>query len=524
MKRLLQLLSVVCAAAGACAAGAPVFTNASPAAPVPAGTNASPIAHGATLSASVSEVLRLAESSVDEAVILAYVEASQTPFDLSADDVIYLKDVGVSPTIVTAMLRQDAVLQGSQAGLVTRSNEPALQPPSISTNTATAPVYVTNAPPEVAYFYDPLAPYGTWVDVEGVGWCWQPRVAVIDRAWRPYWNDGRWIYTDSDWYWYSDYSWGWAPFHYGRWHLHARCGWVWAPDLVWSPAWVCWRYSDVYCGWAPLPLGARWVAGSGFYFNGVSVGVNFDFHLGIDFFTFVEIGRFHDHHPHLHGVPHARRHDVYRNTTVINNYVVGRNNRVINHGVPVGRVTVASRHEIHPVEVRDAHAGAGGRTERLDVSGKAPVLYRPQLPTPARTQQITAQRIDQRHPVIVHPPRTPSVASRDGRTTIARPAPSSPRAPATTQPQVTRPHTQTTTTRPQPTPAQPRAQSHTAPGSFPPRSVPRAESPKARDQRVSNGRGMERVTPLPPMPRQSPAGQPHGHPQSHGGQRKSGTR
>ena len=29
------------------------------------------------------------------------------------------------------------------------------------------------------YFYDTLAPYGTWVDVAGYGPCWQPTVVVV---------------------------------------------------------------------------------------------------------------------------------------------------------------------------------------------------------------------------------------------------------------------------------------------------------------------------------------------------------
>ena len=41
-------------------------------------------------------------------------------------------------------------------------------------------------------------------------------------------------------------------------------GWCWAPDTVWGPSWVTWRYSGDYCGWAPLPpvrglSGRRWI-------------------------------------------------------------------------------------------------------------------------------------------------------------------------------------------------------------------------------------------------------------------------
>ena len=93
----------------------------------------------------------------------------------------------------------------------------------------------------MSYFYNNLSPYGTWVSLEGYGWCWQPRAVVISHGWRPYCDGGHWVYTDAGWFWQSDYSWGWAPFHYGRWYQHPRCGWVWTPDRVWGPAWVTWR-------------------------------------------------------------------------------------------------------------------------------------------------------------------------------------------------------------------------------------------------------------------------------------------
>ena len=100
---------------------------------------------------------------------------------------------------------------------------------------------MTGAPPDVSYFYNDLSPYGSWVNLEGYGWCWQPRAVVVSPGWRPYCDGGYWVYSDAGWYWQSTYSWGWAPFHYGRWYAHPRCGWVWMPDRVWGPAWVTWR-------------------------------------------------------------------------------------------------------------------------------------------------------------------------------------------------------------------------------------------------------------------------------------------
>ena len=52
-------------------------------------------------------------------------------------------------------------------------------------------------------------------------------------------NDGHWVYTDDGWYWDSNYEWGWAAFHYGRWNHVDNYNWVWSPDTVWAmPSWV----------------------------------------------------------------------------------------------------------------------------------------------------------------------------------------------------------------------------------------------------------------------------------------------
>jgi len=114
----------------------------------------------------------------------------------------------------------------------------------------------TVAPPpegEVqANFDDTLTPYGDWVDVNGTR-AWRPSSAVVGEDFQPYASGGQWLYTDSGWYFQSDYPWGWAPFHYGRWVLDPNYGWIWVPGNVWAPAWVDWRIGGGYIGWAPLP-------------------------------------------------------------------------------------------------------------------------------------------------------------------------------------------------------------------------------------------------------------------------------
>ena len=101
-------------------------------------------------------------------------------------------------------------------------------------------------------FYNRLQPDGQWFNDATYGSVWQPKIASTDQQWRPY-TDGRWVYTDRGWTWISNENFGWATYHYGRWARLSERGWVWVPGSTWAPAWVSWRQSDDYVGWAPLP-------------------------------------------------------------------------------------------------------------------------------------------------------------------------------------------------------------------------------------------------------------------------------
>ncbi|WP_432714179.1 DUF6600 domain-containing protein, partial [Pedobacter sp.] len=102
-------------------------------------------------------------------------------------------------------------------------------------------------------FYDELSPYGTWIQDSQYGYVWRPDVDQAD--FRPYYTDGRWVMTEYGNTWVSNYDWGWAPFHYGRWVNNSYNEWVWIPDTTWGPAWVSWRSGGGYYGWAPLGPG-----------------------------------------------------------------------------------------------------------------------------------------------------------------------------------------------------------------------------------------------------------------------------
>jgi len=410
-----------------------------PEAAIPAAPGQAQAAVGADLSPGAVEVVRLAGSRVGDDVVLAYIQNSQAPFNLTADNVLYLKDVGLPPQVTSAMLSHDSALRSQPQQYAPAAVAPASAPAAApaapapvppaaapAAVAAPAPAYVTSPPAEVTYFYNDLSPYGSWVYLEGYGWCWQPRAVVISPSWRPYCDGGYWVYSDVGWYWQSSYSWGWAPFHYGRWYAHPRCGWVWTPDRVWGPAWVTWRVAGDSCGWAPLPPHAVFDLNLGWCYNGVTVGASFGFGLGINAFAFVSFGNFCNRDLGHYRLPPAQVTTIYHQTTIINNYTVVNNN-IVHRGIPVERVSAASRTPVPRATVHDAPAGGARVAERT-----GSVVYRHPLQVPARPANMVAQKVDAQHPVIQHTPITPVRTERPSavRSNASAPA-STTRQPAT---------------------------------------------------------------------------------------------
>jgi hypothetical protein len=76
--------------------------------------------------------------------------------------------------------------------------------------------------------------YGTYYDIAGYGYLWQPNGVTI--GWNPYIN-GYWIWSPVYGYtWVSAYPWGWMPYRYGRWIWVNGYGWMWQPGY-----WHGWR-------------------------------------------------------------------------------------------------------------------------------------------------------------------------------------------------------------------------------------------------------------------------------------------
>lgn len=363
-------------------------------APVTAVSSEKPLPASVKASGPTAEVIRLANSGVEQSVLLAYVTNSTSTFNLGAEEIIYLNDIGVPSPVVTAMIQHDQTLKtnlaiaantpvqpqpGTQEPPPAMPNEPP--PPVEGQEPVPAPVEAPLTPPEASSdFYGTLAPYGSWVNVDGYGVCWQPTAVVVNPGWQPYCDGGHWIYTDCGWYWSSDYSWGWAPFHYGRWFRHHHLGWCWAPDTVWGPSWVSWRHSDAYCGWAPLPPGCAFTVGIGLTFHGRHVYDGDDCGLDHRHYCFVSWHDFHDHHLHAHTLPRDQAARAFNHSAVANRFTT-RNNMVVNQGIPATRVASATQAPLHPVALQTTSAAraVNGRSESFDPNHRTLTVYRPNI-------------------------------------------------------------------------------------------------------------------------------------------------
>lgn len=248
------------------------------------------------------------------------------------------------------------------------------------------------------FFYDSLAPYGEWIEVGDYGLCWRP--GNVDPDWTPY-SDGYWAYTDAGWTWVSYEEFGGIVYHYGRWLHLDDDSWCWTPGYEWAPAWVSWRSSDEYVGWAPLPPEARWAQDTG-----ISVWVDSVCGIGPGYYNFCRARDFGA--PVLRGVLCRRSENVViiRSTVNITNityntvYVGGP---VIFNGGPV--FDVISRRCERPIPtlklVQNAHfdathwrdhRGPGGRLGfNAETVGNELIVAAPRVLRPANIGEFKSR-------------------------------------------------------------------------------------------------------------------------------------
>jgi hypothetical protein len=333
--------------------------------------------------ASLAQVVKLTRAGLGDEVVLAYVQNSNTHVAPTADEMIYLHRAGVGESVLAALVRRrptpalaaqkplpavalkppaPEMTENSSATPMPRetSAEPRPEEVALPTSPAPTPVaYNSEAPApaipnaaaipaaarppsdsDAAFFFDDLAPYGDWLQDSEGQWVWQPTVGQAVPDWTPYRDNGQWEFTDAGWAWASSYPWGWAPFHYGRWSNDTTRGWTWQPGSRWSPAWVAWRKSQSYYGWAPLP-------------PGVSLNIQYflpsnaeTYGLAASSYTFVPAANFLSHNLAKHAASATKTASLLASSESL------ARSRIA--GIPVEEVAAAVHMPITPLPLRDA--------------------------------------------------------------------------------------------------------------------------------------------------------------------------
>jgi hypothetical protein len=127
----------------------------------------------------VPQILQLEQAKVGDATIVAYVRNSGTSYGLNADQIIYLRQQGVSDAVITAMLSQP------RAG-VTASTAPTA--PVVATGNS-EPVSTATVAPTVTYLQTvPATTYYYQTDYYP-SYAWYPPV-TFSFGWGGYYGGG----------------------------------------------------------------------------------------------------------------------------------------------------------------------------------------------------------------------------------------------------------------------------------------------------------------------------------------------
>jgi len=374
---------------------APALTQDEP----PAEANAEPPLP-ANLSPGLSELIKLAQAHVDESVILAYIKNSHQVFAPTADQILYLSDLGLSQEVIGALVGS------APPGVIPQAPSQIAAAPAPTPAPLPTPPLASALPPPAAIppeadassspFYNDLAPYGSWAQQPDYGLVWQPTVDTINPDWSPYVDAGQWLYSDSGWYWQSDYTWGWATFHYGRWVNIPHRGWVWQPGNIWAPAWVAWRSSDSYIGWAALPPGAGLNILAQLTYNSKPIGPNSTLGLPASAYTFVNVSNLTSRNIPRRAVPAHRINALVQSSAVLDSYAIV-NNRIFNGGASPEAVGAGRHRAVPQVALR---AVSSPDAAGLALDRKTLAVYVPPAASPADSahSQAASEKLTKAEP------------------------------------------------------------------------------------------------------------------------------
>src|SRR5581483_7915201 len=222
-------------------------------------------------------------------------------------------------------------------------------------------------------FYSKLEPHGDWIETSDYGYVFHPREADRNN-WRPY-TAGRWVYTDAGCTWVSEEPFGWATYHYGRWIRLRNIGWVWIPGDEWAPAWVSWRKSDNYVGWAPLPPEARFDRRAGIHNWADSY-----YDIGPENYSFVQTREFGAQRVEGAVVPVQQNVTIVNQTTNVTN-ITYNNMTIVNQGPSYEEIRTRTAEPMQRVKLeRDVNVNINVGEPRASLRADVVVIPAPLIP------------------------------------------------------------------------------------------------------------------------------------------------
>ncbi|HEV2438046.1 MAG TPA: hypothetical protein VG077_18785 [Verrucomicrobiae bacterium] len=194
----IMTLATLVLATGSAVAQDSTTTTATTAQPAAASQAAPQLSYG------VPEVLQLSQAKVGDSVIVNYIQNSGNNYGLNAAQIIYLRQQGVSDTVINTMLNQRSQSAQTASTLATSSdNSAAYSTQTGTTTTQPAVTYVQTVPTSTVYvvpdtqtyYYNnwlySRSPYYYFGNYPSYGYCWPYSAVSVSYGWGGGWG-GYW--------------------------------------------------------------------------------------------------------------------------------------------------------------------------------------------------------------------------------------------------------------------------------------------------------------------------------------------
>jgi hypothetical protein len=145
------------------------------------------------------------------------------------------------------------------------------------------------------------------------------------------------------------------------------------------------------------------VVGSGWRHRGIYFKDDCDFDLKPHHFTFVATKDMTSRELGHHRVADADARMIYTSATIVNGKALANNRSLINQGVSVEKVAAVTHTEIRKIAIRDLPAGSGPVNGMQHAEPGNGAVYRHELQAPSQSPTVVAQKVNERHPAVVHP-------------------------------------------------------------------------------------------------------------------------